>query len=219
MIPYLLTASEDEENIARTTVDVGMLQVAQVYAEAFLNAAEKAGQVDEALEDFEAVVNLAGVPRSDVRQLFVSGVIGRLRRDGLIRKVFDGRANPLLVNFFLVVNDHERVSLLPAILFEARALRDRRASLLPVNLAAAVPLSEDQVERIRQRVRDVLHVEPIIEVKVDPELLGGIQLRVGDWLFDGTVRSYLNALRDQILARSSHEIQSGRDRFSSAIGN
>ena len=162
---------------------------------------------------------MGGVPRSDVRQLFVSGVIGRLRRDGLIRKVFDGRASALLVNFFLVVNDHERVSLLPAILFEAHALRDRRASRLPVNLAAAVPLSDDQVERIRQRVREVLRVEPIIEVKVDPELLGGIQLRVGDWLFDSTVRSYLNELRNQILARSSHEIQSGRDRFSSAIGN
>jgi F-type H+-transporting ATPase subunit delta len=171
------------------------------------------------LGEYAALLQTAEAPRSELRQFFVSGVFGRSRRAEVIQKVFDGRAHPLLVNFLLVLNDHERIPLLPVILFEAKELRNRRASRLPVDVSAAVPLTAEQIERIRQRVRESLSLEPVIDVKVDPELLGGIKLRVGDWVFDGTVRTYLNELRDQIIARSSHEIQSRRDRFSSANGD
>ena len=57
--------------------------------------------------------------------------------------------------------------------------------------------------------------EPIVERQVDPDLLGGLQVRVGDWVFDASVRTQLNNLRNQIIAESSHAIQTRRDRFSS----
>jgi F-type H+-transporting ATPase subunit delta len=216
MIPYVLTASEDEEQVARGVPDVKVLQVARVYAEALLNACEKDGQVDEVLGEFETLINLTEAPRSDLRRFFASGVIGRRTREEVIKKSFEGRAHPLLVNLLLVVNDHERTTLLPAILFQARQLRDERARRLPVYIHVAVNPSDDQVDRVRQRVRDALQVEPLVEVKVEPELLGGLMLRVGDHVFDGTVRTKLKQIRDQLISRSSHEIQSGRDRFSSA---
>lgn len=216
MIPYVLTASEDEEVLARGVADVGSLQVARVYAEAFLNAAEQASQVDEVLADFEALVQTAEAPRSELRRFFTSGVIGRQTRGEVIQKTFEGRAHPLLVNFLRVVNDHDRIPLIPAILFEMKRLRDQRARRLPVNVHSAVPLADDQVERIRQTVQRALDLEPVLEVKVDPELLGGLLIRVGDHVFDGTVRTKINDLRDELLARGSYEIQSGRNRFSVA---
>lgn len=219
MIPYVLTASEDEEGLARATADIKVLEVARVYGEALLNAAESAGQVDEVLEEFEELRQATEVPASELRRFFASGAIGRATRARAIRQAFAGRAHPILVNFLLVVNDHDRMTLLPAILFEARELRDRRARRLPVAVHAAVPLTDEQIERVKQAVRARLHLEPIIELKVEPELLGGIMLRVGDWIFDGTVRTRLNELKNQIIARSSHEIQSGRDRFRTANGN
>ena len=57
MIPYLLTASEDEEALARGVADVSSLQVASVYAEALLNAAEQTGQVDAVIDDYDALLN------------------------------------------------------------------------------------------------------------------------------------------------------------------
>jgi F-type H+-transporting ATPase subunit delta len=215
MIPYVLTAGEAEEELARGTADVETLEVARVYSEALLNAADEAGQTDEVLGELEALIQTAEAPRSDVRNFFASGVIGRGTRAKVIRQTFEGRAHPLLVNFLLVINDHDRTTLLPAILFEAKALRDRRAGRLPITVSSAVPIADDQVERVREVVRQGLQLEPVVEVKIDPELLGGVLLRVGDWVFDGTVRTKINELRNQILASSSHEIQSGRDRFSS----
>ena len=216
MIPYVLTASEDEEALARGAADVESLQVARVYAEALLNAAEKEGQVEEVLAEYEELLRAAEQPRSELRRFFTSGVIGRQTRGAAIRKAFEGRTHPLLVNFLLVVNDHERIPLIPAILFEMKQLRDQRARRLPVTVHAAVNLDDDQVERVRQAVRRSLDVEPVVEVKVEPDLLGGLLVRVGDHVFDGTLRTKLDQMRDNLLVRGDHEIQSGRDRFSSA---
>jgi F-type H+-transporting ATPase subunit delta len=216
MIPYVLTASEDEEQLARGVPDVSSLQVARVYAEALLNAAEEAGQVDEVLGEYEEMLKAAEAPRSELRRFFASGVIGRKRRAEVIRRAFEGRIHPLLVNFLLVINEHERTTLLPAILFEALKLRDERANRLPVSVHSAVPLTDEQQENVRRIIRDRLKLEPVLEMKVDPELLGGLMIRVGDHVFDGTVRTKLVQLREQLLSRSSYEIQSRRDRFSSA---
>ena len=60
-----------------------------------------------------------------------------------------------------------------------------------------------------------MRLEPILDLTLDPELLGGLIVRVGDWQYDGSVSGRLKTLRDHLIARSSHEIQSGRDRFSS----
>ncbi len=136
-----------------------------------------------------------------------------------LQKTFDGRAHPLLVNFLLVLNDHDRLTLLPAILFATLQLRDQRARRLPVQLYTAVAPTDEQVSRISEMVRTRLDLEPLIESKVDPTLLGGMMMRIGDWVFDGTIRTRLEQIRDQILSRGANEIQSRRDRFSSAERN
>jgi F-type H+-transporting ATPase subunit delta len=154
-----------------------------------------------------------------LRNFFVSGVVGRITRGETLRKVFDERAHALLVNFLLVLNDHERLPLLPAILFEARQLQDERANRLPVHVHSATPLSDDQLKRIGDQIKQSMKLDPILENNVDPELLGGVLIRIGDFVFDGSIRTRLEQIRDQILSRGSYEIQSGRDRFSTAVGN
>ncbi len=86
MIPYVLTASEEEETLARGVADVGSLQVARVYGEALLNAATEAGQTDDVIADFEGLLAAVEKPRSDLRSFFVSGVIGRITRSEVTSK-------------------------------------------------------------------------------------------------------------------------------------
>ena len=69
----VLTASEDEEQLARGVPDVSSLQVARVYAEALVNAAEQAGQADEVLGEYEEMLRAAEAPRSELRRFFASG--------------------------------------------------------------------------------------------------------------------------------------------------
>src|SRR5262249_56227312 len=91
---------------------------------------------------------------------------------------------------------------------------DRGAGGMGVEVRSAAPLDDDQRDRLRRELQETFHLEPLLETEVDPELLGGMLVRVGDWVYDASVRTQLETIRNQIIARSSHEIQSGRNRFS-----
>jgi len=133
----------------------------------------------------------------------------------VIQSVFGTRASELFVNFLLVLNKHERLDLIRPILAAFRELSDERAKRLRVKVRSAVPLAEDQQARLRNELQETFHREPLLETAVEPDLLGGMIVSVGDWVYDASVRSQLETLRKQLIERSSYEIQSGRNRFSS----
>ena len=84
-----------------------------------------------------------------------------------------------------------------------------------MSAVSAAPLPHDQQERLRNILASALGAEPILEFAVDPALVGGLRVRIGETLYDHTVRANLARLRTDLLARSANEIQSGRDRVDS----
>ncbi len=199
--------------------DVSARRIARVYAEALLNAAQKQGQADTVLEELDSLVKDVFNLDPRLEALFSGAAIGRHARADALAKVFQSRASDTFYRFLLVVNEHERLDLLRAILTEARDLHDERQRRLRVLVYSAVPISDEQKGAIEARVRERFELEPILVPILDPKLLGGLKIRVGDRQFDATVRARLDLLRQQLIARSSHEIQSGRDRYSTAVGN
>ncbi len=65
----------------------------------------------------------------------------------------------------------------------------------------------------------MLEGEPVLDERVDPGVIGGIVVRIGDTVYDGSIANQLENLRQQIIDRSAHEIQSRRDRFRSPAGD
>jgi F-type H+-transporting ATPase subunit delta len=193
--------------------------VAHVYAEALLNAAEKQGKTDAVIEELHSLVQDLFQAEPQLEAFLSSGALGRDRKAKVIRDIFDTRADQLFTNFLLVLNQHERLDLLRPILIAALEVRDQRARRIRVQVRSAIPLQEDQTNRLRERIRESFKLEPIVQTQVDEGLLGGIVIKVGDWLYDASVRTKLESIRKQLMEKGSHEIQSRRDRFSSAIGN
>src|SRR6266851_6672323 len=199
--------------------DVGAQRVARVYAEALLNAADKQGQSEQVLDFLDSLIRDLFPAERQFEAFLTSSAVGRERKAQLIDKVFEHQASVLFVDFLKVLNQHERLNLLRPILTAAKELRDERAKRIRVQVRSAVPLADEQTRRLRQQLQEALKLEPVLQTEVDPDLLGGVVLRVGDWLYDASVRAKLDSIRNQLIARSSHEIQSGRDRFSIASGN
>jgi F-type H+-transporting ATPase subunit delta len=197
--------------------DVSAQRVARVYAEALLNAAQAANQVEDVLGEVESLVGEVFRADPNVEAFLTRSAAGRERKAALIRKVFANRASEVMLNFLLVLNDHDRLDLLRGIAAEARELHNQRTNRVRVHVTTATPLPDDQRERLLDELRRTFQFEPILQQSVNPDLLGGLVVRVGDWLFDSSVRSQLDTLRKQLIERSSHEIQSGRDRFSSPV--
>ena len=121
----------------------------------------------------------------------------------------------LFVNFLLVLNEHNRLDILRPVAVMYHELRDELYKRVRVLVRSAVPLADAQREQVRALARENYHLEPVLVEQIDPELLGGVQIQVGDRLVDLSIRSRLETIKQQLIARSSHEIQRRRDRVGS----
>jgi F-type H+-transporting ATPase subunit delta len=204
-----------EEAIRHETVldNVGQ-RVAKVYAEALLRAANQSGQDAAVLEELRSLVD--DVYRRDpgIEQFLASPAVGRERKAEVIKRVFTGRASELLTNFLTVLNAHDRMEVLRAVARAYANLYDRGQNRMQVQVRSAVPLADDQRERIAGELRAAFGKEPVLHASVDPALLGGLVVQVDDWVYDASVRTRLDLIRKQLVERSSYAIQTGRDRFS-----
>lgn len=203
----------------RTVLDVGAQRVGKVYAEALYHAAAKENQAGEVLEEFDALVD--DLFRRDPRlEAFLSSTaIGRDRKRAALDSAFGGKANPVFVNFLQVLNNHDRLDVLRAVHAAYRNLFDQKAGRMRVEVQSAVPLADDQRQRLVGELRQAFGREPVLDERTDPELIAGLVVRVGDWVYDTSLRSRLRALRNDLIERSSYEIQSRRDRFCSPNGD
>jgi F-type H+-transporting ATPase subunit delta len=208
--------NENKDQDFEPIADVSAQRIARVYAEALLNAAEKKGQSEQVLESLESLTRDLFPAEPQLEAFLFSSAVGRDRKAKVIDKVFEGKASHEFVDFLKVLNQHERLDLLRPIVAAAKQLRDERAKRVRVQVRSAVPLADAQTNRLREQLRENLKLEPVLQTEVDPDLLGGMVVQVGDWLYDASVRARLDSIRNQLIERSSHEIQSGRDRFSIA---
>jgi F-type H+-transporting ATPase subunit delta len=205
--------TEPVEQVRHTTVlDDDTRRVARVYAEALLAAADKGGQAAAVLEDLGGLVGAVFARDPRLEAFFASAAVGRERKAEAVRRAFP--EGGLLANFLLVLNVHERLDTLRAVAWAYRELYDKKAGRMRVRVESAAPLDEGQQERLRQELRESFHREPVLETRVNPDLLGGLVVRVDDWVFDASVRTRLENIQRQLIERSSYEIQSGRNRFS-----
>jgi ATP synthase F1 delta subunit len=208
--------SEPMEKIVEpVTADVSAQRIARVYAEALYRSAEERGQVAEIVEEMSSLIDDVFGADPTLEMNLPVGTVGRDRKTAILQKTFAGRSSELLLNFLIVLSNHDRLPLLRAIRHALTELHEERSGQVPVDVRSSAPLTEPQLERIRNEVRESFGREPLLRTAVDPDLIGGLTVQVGDWLFDATVRTQLDTFRNQLIERSSHAIQSGRDRFSS----
>lgn len=189
-------------------------QVARVYAEALLDKAEKTNEADEVGSELNALVGGVFKQGPTIETALSSPVIKRSAKVPVLEAAFKGRVCDLTYNLLLVLNANDRLGLIRHIEAAYHDLLDHRAKRIRVTVRSVVPLATAQVEHLRQTIGHFTGLEPMITVKIDESLLGGMIVQVGDQVFDGSVRSRIETIRNQLLSRSSYEIQTGRDRFS-----
>jgi F-type H+-transporting ATPase subunit delta len=191
-------------------------RLARVYAKALFQAAAERNEVIAVQDELSAFFQEVMPVDAAVMAFFRSGALGRDRRADIVRKVMLPNLSELLGNLLMVLNEHERLDMFRAVGASYLALCDESAGRITVQVRTPVALTSPQRDTLLQKLRQTLNQEAALEETVDPSLLGGITLKVGDLVYDASVRTRLQEIRKQLIARSSNEIQSGRDRFSSA---
>ena len=192
--------------------------IARMYATAFLNAAELFG-VPDALDELASFVEDVLDRFPEFALILGASGISRDEKLGIIDRVVAPRASELFTSFLRTLARHERLDLLPLVLQQSRRLHEERSGQRRVHVTSARPLSQQTVEQVRDRVKAAFAFEPILETETDPSLLGGLVIRVGSMVYDGSLKTRLKQLLTRLSERSLHEIQSGRDRFSHPEGD
>jgi len=113
-------------------------------------------------------------------------------------------ALPQMVNLMLLLMRRRRLALAGRVAADFRRLYNRRAGIVQATATSAAPLAADEVAALRERIAGYVGSDRQIDLSlaVDPGLLGGITVRLGDTLIDGSVRGRLERLRGQLAART-----------------
>jgi F-type H+-transporting ATPase subunit delta len=131
----------------------------------------------------------------------------------LVDRVFGKQAAPRLLVFLKVLAHHGRLNLIRA----ARAEFDKQYNALrgrvAVELRTAAPAEEALRREVTERMRKLLAAEPLITTVVDPSLVGGLVVTVGDTVYDGSLATRLKQFRSQIIEKNVQEIETNRQRF------
>jgi F-type H+-transporting ATPase subunit delta len=195
-------------------IDTGQQQVGVMYARSLLGATEAAGQTEAVLAELDSFVVDVLDKLPNYEALLSTSLVSPEEKVAILDRSLKGKASPLFLNFLKVAAGHGRLDSLRAIRRAAHEAYDRLRGRIPVVVRSATPLDAASETQLIERLRGMLHAEPQLIREVDPALLGGLVIRVGDTVYDGSVARRLEQLRLQMIDRSVHEIQSRRDRFS-----
>jgi F-type H+-transporting ATPase subunit delta len=168
------------------------------YAEAAFQLATRDDVVDAYGDGLDAAVQLLGddrvlaVVRNPARPL--------LERLDLVRKVLDGRVPEGVARLVQVLVERRRIDRLAAVAAEYRRLRNERAGVVEAFATAASPLTGDETAALQRKVAQMTGRTVDLRVEVDESLIGGLTVRVGDTLYDASVRGRLERLRERLVA-------------------
>ena len=200
-------------DIHTTTLDPGRQQIGTVYAKAILGAAEKQGLTDEVLEELQSLIEDVLDKLPQLREALQSPRLDAEQKIALLDRAFGGRMQPLLLTSLKVLARHGRLDCLRAILSEAHKLYNEIRGRIEVRVRTATPISAALREQITQRLTAMLGKQVVLRTEVDADMLGGITVRVGDTVLDGSVAAQLAQMRQAAVEKTAARFREQLTRF------
>ena len=173
--------------------------VAKRYAKALVEVAAASNELDGVRRDLHALADLFREHR-DLRQFLANPSVSRRDAGEVIKDVGAAMGvKPLTDTFLQILLEGGRLAGLEAILRAYELLVDERLGRARAVVTSAAPLEADAQERLRRRLGDVTGKDVYLELRQDPTLLGGVVTQIGSRVFDGSLKTQLVRLRDEMV--------------------
>ena len=173
-----------------------MEEIAQVYARALFEVAEEQDKLDIVKQQLDEFAGALHDNREMAVFFFSPYFSAQEKKDGL-HKAVEG-ADPAVMNFLEVLLERHRMPVIFRIRTDFEALYDKSKKLMPVLVTSAVELDPETIASLGKRIGEQTGNEIELSSKVDPEILGGIVLRVGNFIMDASIRTRLEKLRREV---------------------
>ncbi|MDE3134880.1 MAG: ATP synthase F1 subunit delta [Acidobacteriota bacterium] len=173
-----------------------MEEIAQVYARSLFEVAAEQNKLDTVKQQLDQFAQALHGNRELAVFFFSPYFSAEEKKDGLHRAV-EG-ADPVVLNFLEALIERHRMPVIFRIRNDFELLYDKSNKLLPVTVTSAVELDAETIESLGKRIGEQTGNEIELSSKVDPEILGGIVLRVGNFIMDASIRTRLEQLRREV---------------------
>jgi F-type H+-transporting ATPase subunit delta len=171
-------------------------EIAQVYARSLFEVAKEHDELDEVHEQLGEFVDALDSNR-ELQVFFFSPYFSSEEKKDGVEKVVDG-GNERFVNFLKLVAERHRMPAVFRIRREFDGLWREENKLLPVRITSAVSLDDALVKSIGSRIEEQTGQRIELNANVDPDVIGGLVLRVGNMVLDASVRGRLERLRKEV---------------------
>ncbi len=173
-----------------------MEEIAQVYARALFEVAKERDILDEIHDDLDAFTKALEENRELAVFFFSPYFSSEEKKNGLERAVTG--ADPIFMNFLETLLERHRMPVIFRMRARFEQLWDEENKLLPVEITSSIELDKEIVQSIGERIGEQTGQKVELSSKVDPDILGGLVVRVGNFVLDASIRNRLNQLRKQV---------------------
>lgn len=190
-----------------TVFDSDEQQIGEIYATALLGAVAK-DKIDQVVDEFESFVSgiLDKHPALDVA--IANPKLSVESKNEMLDRIFKGKMDNTLLTFLKVLGRRQRLGSLRAIQKAASRLADETAGRVRAVVTVSDQLSADAQRTLTEKLSAIFKKEVRIAVKVDPNILGGLVVRIGDTVFDGSVDGQLKSLHKLVSQRAENAVRS-----------
>lgn len=170
------------------------IRVATRYAGALLESARELDVVQSVAESYAAVLDIVE-GRTDLGIFIESPQVATQEKKDLLKDVFGEHIEPVLLHFFYLLLDKNRITNTRDIGVEFARMVEAERGVIRAQVVTAIALPADLEEKLGARLNDVTGKTVVMEKRVDPAVIGGVKVTLGDKVLDGTVRTNLDLLR------------------------
>ncbi len=174
-------------------------RIAKPYAQALYSAATEEDILDRIVEDVNQVLQLTQ-DSEDFDQFLINPILSPQFKSEMFQQLLSEAVQPLTLNFLLLLALKQRERSLVAILQMFLEIVDLQAGRLVAQVTSAVPLTDAQKTTLSQQLNNYSEAEVRLELNEDAMIQGGVIVRLGDTVFDGSIASQLQRMRT-LLAR------------------
>jgi len=173
--------------------------VVRRYAAAFFNQERRNGTLDQASADLQNVAaTLVATPA--LARIAAHPLIGEAKKKDAFQTAFKDSVRPATLAFLNLLTDHRRIPLVADIKAEFDQMLRRERNVAAATAISAVPLNDTQRTELERALEKRTGKDIELTTEVDPSLMGGVLVRIGDTVIDGTVKGKIERLREQLIA-------------------
>jgi F-type H+-transporting ATPase subunit delta len=176
---------------------MSLQRIARRYAKALLTTAIQQDVAERVEQDLAGIVRTANAS-ADLRMLFRSPVIEASRKKEIIKEIFGSSMAPLTLDFLSLLMDKGRESDISGVAAEYQTQYDRHRGILRIAVSSAVPLDDSMRHAVADAVGKRTGKSIVASYDVDPALLAGVAVRVGDTVMDSSLKQQLALLRQRL---------------------